>query len=337
MKKNKLFIFVFVFILFFGIKIDGVMAGEDNGFIVCEYNFSINGDSRTVKIGVANSSDKAYFGVDRSVSAVRDKLTGLNAVVSAFHKSGTSDYTCPQLYFAQTSAKQEDQVPSGCTLPDGSPCDPQKTTVYYYKPLTEKSFAVWSKRNRNKPVSSKVGASWSVTPDDEVEDKCLWKINEIVKAANMNSHFSASDDNYTTCKKNIDIVDDIKKWAENKKNTEKNANIGIDENENLNCSTLLGDFANVLRDAFILISVAGVVILIVLMISDFIKAITSDEDGALLDAFKKSKNRIIATIILLLLPILINFVINLLNDNLRIENGNIKVGNVKECNVSDSE
>lgn len=320
--------------MFFCVNIGSVFAGEDNGFVVCEYNFTVNGNSRTVRIGVANTSDKAYFAI---TTGVNFKLTSLNPIVSAFHKADTSDYTCPQLYFAQYAVKRENQVPSDCTRPDGGKCDPQYADVYYYKPLIENSFAVWSRRNSNKLVSSKVGASWSVTPDDEVEDDCLWNIYAIVKAANMNSHFSASDDDYTTCKKNIDIVEDIKKWAEERRKKEGNANTGIGENDNLVCSSLLGDFADVLKEAFLLICVGGVIILIFLMISDFIKAITSGEDGAILDAFKKSKNRIIATIILLLLPILVNLIINLLNDNLRFENGNLKIGNVKECNVNDSE
>ena len=133
---------------------------------------------------------------------------------------------------------------------------------------------------------------------------------------------------------NEKLVDSIKKWAEEQKDLQKNPNIEIGVDDKLDCHQVLGDaFAEVLAAVFTITCVIGVVLLIITLVFDFIKAIASNENDGLLDAFKKAKTRIIATIILLMLPVFINFVIDFLNNNLIVEDGNVKIGNVSECKI----
>ena len=78
---------------------------------------------------------------------------------------------------------------------------------------------------------------------------------------------------------------------------------------------------------------------------DFIKVITASEDNAMSEAFKKVKNRIIAVIILLLLPLLVNFLIGIVNKSATVVETvdsstgktvkkEIKIGKLDDCNIA---
>ncbi len=142
---------------------------------------------------------------------------------------------------------------------------------------------------------------------------------------------------------NQDMTDDIKKRA--KEEREKQGNSNIDTTQ-INCSEVLGDkFTTFLKSAFLIISVGGIVLLIVFASLDFIKVITASEDNAMSEAFKKVKNRIIAVIILLLLPLLVNFLIGIVNKSATVVETvdsstgktvkkEIKIGKLDDCNIA---
>ena len=132
-------------------------------------------------------------------------------------------------------------------------------------------------------------------------------------------------------------VEGVKEWA-NAGRSESESGI---EGETPSCSALLAtktgektSIADFIKGLVIVISIVGIVILIVSTSGDFIKAITSGEADKMSDTFKKFKNRIIALIVLLLLPILVNWIINVLNNYLIVDyNGNIRIGNVSDCEI----
>ena len=124
-------------------------------------------------------------------------------------------------------------------------------------------------------------------------------------------------------------TDDIKKWAEEQESLSIDDGVSKD---NVECSELFGGgLADIIKNLIFILSVIGVILLVILVSMDFIGAITSSEEG-IADAWKKSKIRILATVILLLLPVLTGFIIDVINNNLYLdENNNLKVGNVSEC------
>lgn len=70
-----------------------------------------------------------------------------------------------------------------------------------------------------------------------------------------------------------------------------------------------------LNTLFIIISVIGIILLIVMSAAEFIKVITgSDEDG-IKTAFKHTLIRAICIVVLLILPMLIGWVLDIVNDN----------------------
>lgn len=72
-----------------------------------------------------------------------------------------------------------------------------------------------------------------------------------------------------------------------------------------------------------LISVVGIILLVAMTSISFVKAIVASDDNKIKDAAKSLKTRIIVIIILLVLPVLLSFIINIVNSN---SNGKIKIG-----------
>lgn len=157
------------------------------------------------------------------------------------------------------------------------------------------------------------------------------EVINIAKSGKSEDTSSTSSSGDTT---NQDMIDEIKDRANKQKKDQENGNIGIDEESTPSCSDVLGDkFSKFLKSIFVFISVGGIILLIILMSFDFIKVITSSEDNAMSEAFKRVRNRVLAVILLLLLPVLVNFLIGIINNNLHMEDGKITVGDVSDCNI----
>lgn len=80
------------------------------------------------------------------------------------------------------------------------------------------------------------------------------------------------------------------------------------------CALISGDIQNLLHDIFFFISVAGIIILVAMTAVSLVKVITASEDEALRNFFKGLWKRIICLIILLILPTLVTFIIQLVNN-----------------------
>lgn len=104
-------------------------------------------------------------------------------------------------------------------------------------------------------------------------------------------------------------VNTIKKWAENN-------GYGSDINALGDpCSVINGELKTILSSAFWLISIVGIILLVVMTALGFIKAIVASDDSKLKDAFSHLVTRIIVVIILLILPVLLDFIITVINNS----------------------
>ena len=90
------------------------------------------------------------------------------------------------------------------------------------------------------------------------------------------------------------------------------------------CSIISPTLQEMLQTAFWIISVGGIILLVVMTAISFIKAITGSDDEKFRDAIKHLFTRIIVVIILLLLPVLLDFIITLINNS--IGEGEVSVG-----------
>lgn len=89
------------------------------------------------------------------------------------------------------------------------------------------------------------------------------------------------------------------------------------------CNLINNSITNLLKSIFLLISVVGIILLVAMTAISFVKAIVASDDNKIKDAAKGLKTRIIVIIILLILPALLSFIINIVNNN---STGEIKIG-----------
>ena len=83
--------------------------------------------------------------------------------------------------------------------------------------------------------------------------------------------------------------------------------------ETTNCNIFDENILRFLNKLFWIISIAGIILLVVMTMVEFVKALTGSDDSGLIKGFKHTLVRIVAVIILLLLPTIITFILNLVN------------------------
>lgn len=83
------------------------------------------------------------------------------------------------------------------------------------------------------------------------------------------------------------------------------------------CEHLLSNYKirEFLNNLFWIISIIGIILLIVMTAMEFIKVITGQDDEGIKKAFKHTIIRIVCVVILLLLPMIINTIITIINEN----------------------
>lgn len=157
------------------------------------------------------------------------------------------------------------------------------------------------------------------------------------KRENLNPSSSTQSPNSTNSTADKELLENIKKAASSSKDPFKI------KNGEITCEKLLEEEnVKLISNAFLTICVIGVVLVVILGSTDFVKAVASSDDDALAKAWKKFRYRIISVVILLLLPVLVDFILSFVNDNLRFKridiNGNpngevtIEVGKASDCN-----
>lgn len=128
---------------------------------------------------------------------------------------------------------------------------------------------------------------------------------------------------------NEEYADVISNWAKNHRDETLKDKSKYDD---ANCTGLLENIDKELKSGIVATNIIGAIILVLTMSVDFVKAISSGDADIMATTFKRCKNRIIATIILLLLPILLNFVIDIVNNNvIKTKTGKIKIGKTTDC------
>ena len=120
----------------------------------------------------------------------------------------------------------------------------------------------------------------------------------------------------------------IKKWAEKTTGFDQN----IDGDLSACRAILTDDMIDIIGRALLIINVVAVILVIVLSMFDFVSTIASNDDDGIMKSFKKIKTRLITVVLLFLIPLLLNWAINYLNDNIYFDGvDKIHIGNVSEC------
>ena len=96
------------------------------------------------------------------------------------------------------------------------------------------------------------------------------------------------------------------------------------------CNIFSKEIIIFLNKLFWIISIVGIMLLVIMTMVEFVKALIGSDDSGLIKGFKHTLIRIVAVIILLLLPTIITFILTLVNrySDYKIggENGNVICG-----------
>ena len=79
------------------------------------------------------------------------------------------------------------------------------------------------------------------------------------------------------------------------------------------CSIFSNEIIIFLNKLFWIISIVGIILLVIMTMVEFVKALIGSDDSGLIKGFKHTLIRIVAVIILLLLPTIITFILTLVN------------------------
>lgn len=147
----------------------------------------------------------------------------------------------------------------------------------------------------------------------QMESSCAEQANKASQRTTTPSESSGSSSGDSTCDETCQKIINWAK-AEGYNTTSK---VGDP------CNAISGTVTKILQSIFMLISVVGIILLVAMTSISFVKAIVASDDNKIKDAAKSLKTRIIVIIILLVLPVLLSFIINIVNSN---SNGKIKIG-----------
>ncbi len=170
--------------------------------------------------------------------------------------------------------------------------------------------------------------------DEEEKAKCEEELAELEGKSEQEACEIYADEKCDECKRIVDNSDCIERannlYAQCELDTPKTCDINDNEEENdknvmeltSGCSLLDTEFGKILSDILKFIRIAGIVLCIVLGMFDFVKSVASGNE----DNIKKNRSnffkRLIAVVILLILPVLLDLVFN-----------NISVTNEDMCEI----
>lgn len=150
----------------------------------------------------------------------------------------------------------------------------------------------------------------------------------------------SSDDVNNVAKDTNKLYDHAHKEAANPEDINRWGQYGDGENSSQyvdQCDIIDSEIWNDIKIIFQIIVVGGILLLIIMSAIEFIKAITSSEEDKIKKSFKNTIIRVIACIILLLLPMIVTFLITIINENnvKKDDNGQPLIGETGKplCNI----
>lgn len=338
MNNKRLYIFVFIFLMFFCVNIGGVKAdwcSSDSKFskaVSCEY-----------KAGVTVREDVVlYFGKTTGgayCSTVKSVKVGTWVWAWTDDNSGGASKKKVEFDFVDADKMQS-------SIFENNKC-PRLKIVNEYKISTGKTEKVI--------ISNKKLSGIPVLGDIFDETACglnqilpgtfgseCWMADGVYKEITKDEMTATTITTSNERTGNFNLIESIRRYFRNNNNGKTEFRKG-----EITCTELLGDdLINMINNFSLLICVLAIVLIIVFTSSDFIKAITSSDDDILKKATGRLKVRLISVVILLLLPALVNFTLGFINDKLYLyivdDRGNIvedkdvsiKVGKPSDCSRS---
>lgn len=271
----------------------------DSGTAQCFYSFSYD-ENKKVQMTIVVQKHTLTTKCDFSPNIVNGfgwsaiygcTVKETKELKDAIHKDGTSEYQCPKLYIKNNG---------GATIANGS----STTYAYDYELTTNYNEASTG------PFDNSGGPLYlnahDVDPGNDIQNK---------DDQFSNNNNSAKDVLNNAVKRWTDqgTVEDIGRWGQ----------YGDGSTDELNaetCAIIGKDIKDMISNALWVIDVAGILLLIIMSAIEFIKAITSSEEDKIKKSFKNTVIRAVACIVLLLLPMIVTWMIEIINEN------NVQIG-----------
>ena len=227
--------------------------------------------------------------------------------------SGHKDYSCIEKKYDEEKKPEEKPESQMRT----EVCGGYKEAIF--NQTLEYSFSIDGELHVNSGSADlmvPIPTEYMVDKDDKLWD--LWKNG---KCCNTNMLGLDWNDNFNggtlSCDSNSDPT-----WEYAPENPEIDIpDIPDDDTDISNCETIPAAIKEYITQALRLIRWIGLVLMIILGVLDFTKAVASDDQEAVKKAWQKVIKRLIAVIILFLLPMLVELILDLvnLNDGCKIE------------------
>ena len=280
---NKLFILLIIFVGVLFFNVDGVKADD---ICSCYYSYGL---SSTVGENSSETTETLqFYQIDYSASGATVKRACGHNVINN-NLSGTNLITA---------------IKDKCSAPSIDPIDHNNFNVNYSsiaKNCTVENCGstkiYFDEKAKNGKVLSTVKTSTSISL--EAREKENWE--EAVQNAQEREKDANNYDSF-----NDISVDDIEANEEGITKAKKGSN---------NCDLIPESIISFLNSLFLIIQVIGIILLVVMSMIEFIKAITASSEDGLKGAIKNTYRRIIIAIILLILPMFIIWILNITNAN----------------------
>ncbi len=313
MKVLKKFLILFIFVVSFG-GAEKVMA--DTEVLSCDYGvickYSLSGITRTA--GGYNYTN-AYFGVYYQCSDNSKSLSECSSFTSQGYVSLMS-YSANSVAEELTISNSSDVFGSVTTsFKDHFSSNNQFMcpTIYYKGGSVSVSFYYQSNLPAIGSSNIKTAAlkeNWCIEQNSTVDWNSI--IEEVdAGAANSGAELynnESGDDIRDSDDDDSDgsIIEKIVAWG--------SSTLGLDYDlSSDSCSLISAEVREFLGDVFSYMSIIGIVILVIMTGINVVKVITASEDDALKGFLKNLWKRIVCLIILLLLPMLVTFIIQVVN------------------------
>lgn len=294
---------------------------DGNGYAKCFYSCPETAAySHTIGINVFRNTEDNYDGYamiytryNYNTSDKREAAFDNDNYTSIFNNSDylkekfypNNSWECPSFIFSGATSAGDQSVTiafSGGVGYSSCPLTSNESSQSGYKSLDESEVS-----SEEKAIVDGNG----LTKNDKKAD-----IDKI-KSANKSCH-------------QIKTGDDVIYYdADNNPITEEEFEQECINYESTDCSIFGDELIDFLKKLFWIISIAGIILLVVMTMVEFVKALTGSDDSGLIKGFKHTFVRIVAVIILLLLPTIITFILTLVNrySDYKIgEDGNVICG-----------
>lgn len=309
-KAYKKFLLVFVLLCLFIVPVKAEEITTYDGYARCVYGGTISSTKNSVEWKAAVSVVIRIYrdtdGVARSYAnmSCTKGYTAYNSVISDYFNCSISNYN-DLFHHASTELMAYYRHNSWY-------CNPQiYVNLDDIENPTSASISMipqsgYTKVSLSSDYSSTSNSAVTFDSDDDTNDDFATIRSEAWEEHVEDQEELAEQETGVSTTSDGSIIAKIAAWG--------NSVLGLDYDlDSDSCSLIGSDLREFLSDVFFYMSIIGIVILVVMTGINLVKVVTAGEDDALKNFMKNLWKRIVCLIILLVLPVLVTFIIQVVN------------------------